>query len=207
MKWIVILAVTLLTSILPLQAASAQGNRELGPQPPGQFDFYVLSLTWVPGFCATHHDPQECGQGLGFRLHGLWPESVNGWPSDCSSVALPDDVRAAYAGLFPSSGMIDHEWSKHGTCSGLDPAGYFQTAQSLLGGISVPPDFQQSETIGPADAASVKAAFLAANPTLTDGSLALSCTRHGVSEIHICLAKDGTGRVCENWERAEDNCR
>ncbi len=142
MKCIAGLAVALLTGVLPLQFASAQGNLDLGPRQPGQFDFYVLSLTWVPGFCATHRDPDECREGWGFRLHGLWPELVDGYPSNCASYALPDDVRASYVGLFPSPAMIDHEWSKHGTCTGLDPSGFLATTQTLLGSINIPPEYQ-----------------------------------------------------------------
>ena len=207
MKWIAVLVVTLFTGLLSPQGAWSQGNPDLGPLPPGQFDFYVLSLTWVPGFCATHRDPEECGKGLGFGLHGLWPESVNGYPANCSSEALPDDVRASYVGLFASPELIDHEWSKLGTCTGLGPSGFFAATRSMLGSITIPPDYQRSESIRPSDGDAVKAAFLAANPGLQAGSLALSCTLQGVSEIHICLAKDGSPRVCEDWERAEDNCR
>jgi ribonuclease T2 len=206
MKRLIILAIGLLASPLPLGGARAQ-SADLGPQPPGQFDFYVLSLTWVPGFCATHRDPEECGRDLGFALHGLWPESVDGYPSDCSSDAMPDDVRSANVGLFPSSHMIDHEWSKHGTCSGLGAAGFFDTTRTMLGSVTIPPDYHHGARIGSGDAGTVKAAFVAANPNLTADSLVLSCSRSRVSEIHICLAKDGNGRACEDWERAEDNCR
>jgi ribonuclease T2 len=207
MKWIAILACTLLTSFLPLQEARPQSGVDLGPQPPGRFDFYVLSLTWVPGFCATHHDPEESGRDVGFGLHGLWPESMSGYPSNCSSDALPEDVRVTYVGLFPSSQMIDHEWSKHGTCSGLGPSGFFEKTQSLRGSVTVPPEYQQSVNIRPSDAAAVKAAFLAANPNLNAGSIVFSCAERRISEIHVCLGKDGDARVCEDWERAEDNCR
>jgi ribonuclease T2 len=207
MKWIAALAGTLLTVFLPLAETRAQSGVDLGPQPPGQFDFYVLSLTWVPGFCATHSDPEECVRDLGFALHGLWPESLSGYPSNCSTDALPEDARTAYAGLFPSAHMIDHEWSKHGTCSGLAASGFFAKTKSLLGSITIPPDYQHRVKLQPSDAATVKAAFLAANPSLKARSVVLSCAERRISEIHVCLRKDGSARACEAWERAEDNCR
>jgi ribonuclease T2 len=166
-----------------------------------------LSLTWVPGFCATHRDPEECRRDLGFRLHGLWPESVDGYPSDCSSDALPEKVREAYVGLFPSPQMIDHEWLKHGTCTGLKPSEFFQKTQHLLASTIIPVNYRQRANIRSSDAAMIKAAFLAANPSFTAGSVVLLCARRLISEIHICLGKDGGARVCEAWERAEDNCR
>jgi ribonuclease T2 len=96
---LVVVVAALLAVCWPVCGALARDSNDLGPQPPGQFDFYVLSLTWVPGFCAGHRDPEECSQDLGFRLHGLWPESLNGYPYDCSNEALPADVRAEYVGL------------------------------------------------------------------------------------------------------------
>ena len=203
MKWISVLAAALLS----LQAAWAQTGRDLGPQPPGHFDFYVLSLTWVPGFCATHRDPAECRQDLGFRLHGLWPESMNGWPANCSSDALPESVRAAFVHLFPSPGMIGHEWSAHGSCTALGPSGFYAATQAALASVAIPPEYQHRGTIGAANAPAVKAAFLAANPNLRPGSLALVCAGRRISEIHVCLTRQGSARVCEPWELAEDNCR
>jgi ribonuclease T2 len=194
--------------LLMQQRAQAQSAIDLGPQSPRRFDFYVLSLTWVPGFCATHRDPDECRRDFGFRLHGLWPESVDGYPSNCSSDALPRNVREVYVGLFPSPQMIDHEWLKHGTCTGLSPSQFFEKTKNLLLSTTIPADYRQRANIRSSDATAVKAAFLAANPNLTAGSIVLSCARRQVSEIHICLGKDGaSARVCEAWERAEDNCR
>jgi ribonuclease T2 len=208
MKRILLLAGMILAWLaLAPQPAQAQEAVDLGPQRPGRFDFYVLSLTWVPGFCATHRDPEECRRNLGFRLHGLWPESVDGYPSDCASDALPESVREAYAGLFPDPQMIGHEWAKHGTCTGLGPSGFFAKTQRVLGSITVPPAYRQRRNLRPADAATVKAAFLAANPGLPAASLTLECARRQISEIHICLDKDDSARVCAAWEHAEDNCR
>jgi ribonuclease T2 len=197
---------TAIAVLSPMRQPYAQTGRDLGPQPPGQFDFWVLSLTWVPGFCKTHHDSQECGRDLGFALHGLWPESKNGYPSDCASDALPGDVRATNVTLFPSPQMIDHEWSKHGTCSGLGPSGFFDKTRSLLGSVNIPAEYQHGANIRSSSASTVKAAFLAANPGFSAGSLVVACTGKRISEIHICLDRNGGARVCENWERAEEHC-
>jgi ribonuclease T2 len=207
MKWTSLLSLIIVAGVLVTQGARAQSAVDLGPQPPGRFDFYVLSLTWVPGFCVAHSDPSECGLDLGFRLHGLWPESMTGYPSDCAFDPLPGNVRAAYIGLFPSAHMIDHEWSKHGTCTGLSPAGFFDKTQQLLRAITVPPAYQRRENLQSSDGATIKSAFLAANSNLMAGSIVLSCAGQSISEIHVCLSKDDAPRVCENWERAEDNCR
>ncbi len=41
---------------------------------PGQFDFYLLNLSWSPEFCHGHPDAAECSQHRAFTLHGLWPQ-------------------------------------------------------------------------------------------------------------------------------------
>ena len=52
----------------------------------GEFDFYVLSLSWSPTFCLTHPGNEQCsGKGYGFVLHGLWPQYARGgWPASCA---------------------------------------------------------------------------------------------------------------------------
>jgi ribonuclease T2 len=52
----------------------------------GQFDFYVLALSWSPGFCENSGSrSRQCdsGRGLGFVTHGLWPQNEQGYPSFC----------------------------------------------------------------------------------------------------------------------------
>ena len=53
--------------------ASAEGERS------GEFDYYVLALSWTPNWFALEGDARaseqcEPGQGHGFTLHGLWPQ-------------------------------------------------------------------------------------------------------------------------------------
>jgi ribonuclease T2 len=67
-------------------AAFAQGARQ---DEPGQFDFYVLSLSWSPSFCAAAHDSgrsggAQCGaRPYSFVVHGLWPQYEKGFPENC----------------------------------------------------------------------------------------------------------------------------
>ncbi len=54
----------------------------------GQFDYFVLSLSWAPTYCLTHAgDGAECaGKGYGFVVHGLWPQfDAGGYPEKCST--------------------------------------------------------------------------------------------------------------------------
>ena len=52
---------------------------------PGQFDYYVLALSWSPSYCAGEagqNDQQQCAPGrrFAFVVHGLWPQYNKGWP-------------------------------------------------------------------------------------------------------------------------------
>src|SRR5215471_6671258 len=110
-----------------ISSPAAASGHDVGKKPPGQFDYYVLALTWVPGFCATNHKtPGECHKGLTFALHGLWPQLDGGnWPSNCGTVMLSASDKQASKGVFADDSMVQHEWSKHGTCSGLKASDYF----------------------------------------------------------------------------------
>ena len=50
----------------------------------GTFDYYLLSLSWSPTYCADlregRRDPQCDGRPYAFVLHGLWPQNERGWP-------------------------------------------------------------------------------------------------------------------------------
>jgi ribonuclease T2 len=67
-------------------AASAQDRRQ---NQPGQFDFYVLSLSWSPSFCEAAGErgtppQQQCGaRPYSFVVHGLWPQYEKGFPEFC----------------------------------------------------------------------------------------------------------------------------
>src|SRR5260370_16727028 len=71
---------------LNIGCSSAQDRRQ---NEPGQFDFYVLSLSWSPSFCdaATERSPeraardQQCGdRPFSFVVHGLLPQYDKRFP-------------------------------------------------------------------------------------------------------------------------------
>ncbi len=70
-------------------------------------------------------------------IHGLWPEkrAAGKYPRDCRGPALDleDDLERDLARLMPGmeDGLHEHEWRKHGTCSGLDDDEYFDLTLRL----------------------------------------------------------------------------
>ena len=205
----------LLAALILLAATSAQAKKphHRPDGEPGQFDYYAMALSWSPSFCATHDDPKQCASGrqLGFVVHGLWPQYARGYPEECSRERLPDEVRRRYAPLYPAPHLIDHEWKKHGTCSGLDPAAYFAMTARLRDALVVPPAYQKPLAPVRSDAAQFAQAFRAANPRLAADSVLPFCTANGrfLNEIHVCYDKRGESVRCGDSEikRSANTCR
>ena len=180
-----------------LGQARAQGGRA------GLFDYYVLSLSWSPDWCAlvgdARHDPQcRPGLGLGFTLHGLWPQFERGYPSLCHS-AQRDPSRAqtaAMADVMGSSGLAWHEWKMHGRCSGLSAADYFAKARAAYQSITIPPVLRKLRRDVKLPAAVVEQAFVEANPGLTPAMITITCDQGMIQEARVCLTRDLQPRPC-----------
>lgn len=206
---------TLLPSLLLLLAMLAAGGAQ-ARRPhdvPGQFDYYVVALSWSPSYCATNHDRDQCasGRGLGFVLHGLWPQYEAGYPQTCSREQLPEQLRGQYTALFPSPKLIGHEWRKHGTCSGLGPAGYFALSAKLKNQVAIPPAFRQPATPVRTSRSDFVLAFHSANPDLARDSVLPFCAAGGrfLRELHACFDKAGRSRACSSGQvkRSYNSCR
>ena len=122
-----------LTTLAMAETASARDRR---PDEPGQFDFYVLSLSWSPSFCEEASErgnegrsQAQCGgRPFSFVVHGLWPQYEHGFPEYCDRDSWLDrDIMRSMLDLMPAPGLIFNEWKKHGTCAGLGPQPYFDT--------------------------------------------------------------------------------
>ena len=190
-------ATALMLAIIPAWGAEAAGH-DIGARSPGQFDYYVLSLTWVPGFCSLHRTPiAECERGLGFALHGLWPQLNGGdYPTYCSTITLSADDITRYGGLYADPSLIAHEWPKHGTCSGLAPAAYFALSASDETQVKIPAAYSPGAVVTTMNASAVVAAFIAANQGLTSGGLRAVSVNGSITEVDICLTQSGAFRSC-----------
>lgn len=184
-----------------------------GASVPGQFDFYVLSLSWSPGFCVTGGDEKgrdQCRRGsdVGFTVHGLWPQYDRGFPSDCrGSSRFPSrSALDATDGVYPDQGLARYEWRKHGTCSGLSPNDYFAAAKQARDAVTIPPKFKdphQDQSFAPLD---VERAFTDANPRLRPGMVAAICKDGTLDEVRFCFTKDlKTFQMCPEVVRSR--CR
>jgi ribonuclease T2 len=187
-----------------LAAALAAATARADPTPadlvaPADFDFYVLTLSWSPGFCETRgarHAPAQCDRPSGFVIHGLWPESARGEDPRACGLApayIPSEALAYGARVYPSRGLAIHEWRTHGTCTGLDAAHYFRAVKHAREEIAIPEAFTHSAERFSMAPGEIKKQFLAANPRLTETSVAVTCERGELLDVRLCLTRDLTG--------------
>lgn len=169
----------------------------------GDFDYYVLSLGWSPTWCALtgdgRGDPQcDAGRGFGFTLHGLWPQYEQGWPEYCRTVE-GDPTRgetAAMADIMGGAGLAFHEWKKHGRCSGLSAANYFDLSRQAYGAVKLPEVLQGLAQDVQLPARVVEDAFLEENTGLARDMITITCEDGMIDEVRICLDRDLSPRRC-----------
>ncbi|KIT17078.1 ribonuclease T2 family protein [Jannaschia aquimarina] len=176
----------------------------------GTFDYYVLALSWSPNWCAAEGDArgaEQCGagQGLGWTLHGLWPQYERGWPADCSTSARPPSRQrtAAEADIYGSAGLAWHQWRKHGTCSGLAPGDYYRLARLAYERIERPEILRQLDREVTLPASVIEDAFLEVNPALGADGLTVTCRGDRIQEVRICLTRDLEPRRCGSDVRSD----
>src|SRR3954447_2277647 len=141
-----------LIALAMLAAAGEAPAQDRRQNAPGEFDFYVLSLSWSPSFCEAaaernnngRSQQAQCGgRPFSFVVHGLWPQYERGFPDYCQRPAprLDRNIMTSMLDLMPAPGLIFNEWDKHGTCSGLSARAYFETIRKARSAIKIPAEF------------------------------------------------------------------
>ncbi len=184
---------------LLLSAGLARADGE----PAGDFDYYVMSLSWSPTWCALEGDrrgsPQcEGDADNGWILHGLWPQYENSWPSYCAtSERNPSRVdTAAEADIFGSAGNAWHQWNKHGRCTGLSADDYYLLAREAYGRVERPAIFRKLDKPVRLAASVVEAAFLEVNPGLEADGITITCKAGRIQEARVCFTRALEPRRC-----------
>ncbi|KAL2643279.1 hypothetical protein R1flu_010866 [Riccia fluitans] len=113
------------------------------------FDFFYFVVQWPGSYCNLKTAccfPQNIKPASNFSIHGLWPNYDDGsYPQNCDPSDEFDDSQIE--DLVPqmkknwgtlsckndNSWFWEHEWEKHGTCSGgLSQHQYFEKTLALL---------------------------------------------------------------------------
>lgn len=169
----------------------------------GEFDYYVLSLSWSPNWCALEGDDRDSPQcdanaDFGWVLHGLWPQYERGWPDYCrTDYRNPSRAdTAAQADVFGSSGSAWHQWNKHGRCTGLSADNFYRLAREAYDRITRPEVFRKLSDPVTLPASLIEEAFLRDNPALEPDMITITCRSGRIQEARICLTRDLEPRVC-----------
>ena len=174
---------------------------------PGQFDFYILSLSWSPSFCETasaNARQQQCGKRpYSFVVHGLWPQYERGFPEFCQIPAprLDRNIVSSILDLMPAPGLVFHEWGSHGTCSGLRPRDYFETVRKARDAVKIPLEYLNPKAPLIVTPDEVIDAFVKANDGLTRAGITIDCDRRRLREVRICLSRELRFRDCARTSR------
>ncbi|TMM52883.1 ribonuclease T2 family protein [Sulfitobacter sabulilitoris] len=173
---------------LPL---AAEGERA------GAFDYYVLSLSWSPNWCALEGDARGSEQcdarhDHGWILHGLWPQYHRGYPSYCTTSQRGPSrtMTEAMADIMGTSGLAWHQWKKHGRCSGLSAQAYFALSRAAYDSVLRPEVFRKLDRAVRLPARVVEEAFMKANPDMEADGVTITCKAGHIQEARICLSRD-----------------
>ena len=179
-------------------------SRRKKPAASPDFSYYMLVLSYAPDFCDQpqgNKDPRECGTGrhIGFVVHGLWPQGeTSRGPESCGRASpVSQTVVQATLPYIPTESLIQHEWSAHGTCSGLSAADYFAALRKARDSVMLPADLNQPAQKLQFSPAQIESKVAAANPAFPKTAFRTSCYRNAeLQEIRVCLDKDLSPRAC-----------
>lgn len=208
----VIAMLAALATVGGAMSAAARHRHPASDAPAGVFDYYLLSLSWSPAFCLQSPSSAQCSgpRRYGFIVHGLWPQNERGWPENCAgAVQVPDPVVERISDLMPSRQLIYHEWSAHGTCSGLDPENFFNLVRRAYGSVTLPARLVSAGAAIEQSPTAVVNAFLQANPRLPPQSVVATCSGQGaprLREVHVCFDRELNPRGC-SADALREACR
>ena len=199
----------LFTAILSLTATSPADAQQ-----SGQFDYYVMALSWSPSYCAGEagrSDEQQCAPGrrFAFVVHGLWPQYSKGLPENCATQEnwIPQERIDGMMDIMPSKKLIIHEWKKHGSCSGLSQMDYFNSVRQIFGALRIPARYLSPQALVTITPEQLVTDFVKSNKGMTADMLSVQCgnarEQARLSELFVCVNKAGDFTACGANEKQE----
>lgn len=161
----------------------------------GTFDYYVLSLSWSPEFCAQFPRNPQCSLQPGLVIHGLWPQNYDGsWPSYCNPNAHLQVSPLIYT--FMTVSLVSHEWASHGTCTGLTSAEYFDLMLQLFQKLTIPSELSRRSHGKTMSIDRLKQSIVSANRYLHTNGISVTCEGRYLEGIQICFSRSGAPSSC-----------
>jgi ribonuclease T2 len=161
---LVVVTLFLLAACAPTGTEARHGGGSVGKA--GDFDTYVFAQSWSAEFCHSKNFP-GCQDPTPFMqnnltTHGLWPQydqkrDGRAWPQFCKTEfgtalnktvihELSKELKKVWPVEQGGTELWGHEWTKHGTCSGLSQMAYFKAAIATAYALGTPPGV--SDNIG-----------------------------------------------------------
>ena len=169
----------------------------------GDFDYYVLSLSWSANWCALEGDSRNSPQcddstDFGWIMHGLWPQYDRGFPASCrTSERQPSHQQTeAMADIMGTSGLAWYQWNKHGVCAGLPADDYYALAREAYSRVTRPAVFRKLDKTVTLPASLIEDAFVKDNPDMPRDGITIICKQGYIQEARICLTRDLDFRTC-----------
>jgi ribonuclease T2 len=192
--------VAIVCFVLPAGLAMRHHRQEAdGPQ--GQFDYYVLALSWAPNYCAGHpkDHSRECsvGQQANFVLHGLWPQANHGNPPSRCAEAQPVSHALVRHMLeyYPSPSLVQHEWQEHGVCSGASAGEYFGQVEQAFNAVKIPDQYRNLNREDSVSVRDIEQSFAQANHAPRE-AFRITCHDGEMVSLEACFTKDLQYMAC-----------
>ena len=97
--------------------------------------------------------------------------------------------------FMPSRGLIQHEWEKHGTCSGVSAQNYFGQAEQAFTHVRVPQQYSSLNHEQQFNVADVEKSFAEANHAPLQ-AFRVSCHAGELVSLEVCVDKNLQYRSC-----------
>ena len=168
-------------------------------------------LSWSPGFCRTPAAARAGGQcdpgaGLGFVVHGLWPQYEHGYPQDCAFGARSPSRIALQgaAGRLSERGPRPLRMAQARRLRRQKPDRLFRRrAPRARRGRRSRRRFRTRRRIKAGRRSTFSAPSSRPTRRLRPGMIGVACAKGALQEVRICLSKDLRDfRACPEVGRA-----
>jgi ribonuclease I len=229
---IALLCCVLYAAPLTVQASDVCSGKDYGT--PGDFDYYIFALSWPAQFCHGSSE-QGCTTPTTFMksnfcIHGLWPNYNSArdghyYPQCCdspygNSINMTDissvlsDLETYWPNeqdLDPSSADVsktiwEHEWQKHGTCSGEQIDAYFSAGINKVESLGTQ-SIISSNIGGTVSREDIEKAYNGGQACVegTSCTVCVECSGKYLSGITTCWSPQGIQMKCPT--DTIDNCQ